>query len=160
MINWLGLKSNYPAGHCQFCGYNLHSLPGEICPECGKSRLAWTEVKCEECGNWVVFAREDAGKLNECPSCGKTVDVPPAPASTQRPEDSIGGTRFSLVAFFTISFFVTVVSAFVITLLFALPLLILERLLGRHSIAPEIWLLSLLACPIIGIAVGLRKSYR
>ena len=30
MVNWTGTKPNHPAGHCQFCGYNLRGTPGEL----------------------------------------------------------------------------------------------------------------------------------
>lgn len=75
MFSWMGTKPKYPAGHCQFCGYNLYSLQGDLCPECGKSRFAWVEAKCEACRRVSVFTVEDAGRLNDCPFCGKTVDV-------------------------------------------------------------------------------------
>ena len=32
----------FPPGHCTRCGYNLHGLPGAICPECGS--LFWQGV--------------------------------------------------------------------------------------------------------------------
>lgn len=99
MINWTGDKPNHPAGHCQFCGYNLFSIQGELCPECGNSRRAWVEVACEECHKICVYPIEEADRVQSCQFCRKAIDVPPATTPLAPLTASIAKTRLAMMSF-------------------------------------------------------------
>lgn len=103
----------------------------------------------------AVFAAEDAGKVTSCPFCNKAIDVPPAKLS-RRPSDSIGGTRFSLVAFITASFFASLVAVVSLMLMLAISVLIFPG----HQVPPILLLPLVFAGIAIGIMIGVKYSYR
>src|SRR6185369_17360951 len=130
-VNWSGNKPTHPAGHCQFCGYNLFSLTGNRCPECGNLRAAWVEAPCEECGKTCVFAVEEADRVHACQFCGKSVDVP-ACKLTAPGAESILKTRFAVFPF--------IFSVFMFTLLMSPVsggLMFLAYWIGTHARPPR-----------------------
>jgi hypothetical protein len=156
MVKWLGTRPRFPAGHCQFCGYNLCSIQGEFCPECDKSRFAWVEAECEECHRVAVFAYEDAGKVNSCPFCDGAIDVPPPKDSSRSPRDSITKSRFSVIAFITVSGFVSFLSAVALTICYGVGL----WLVGCKSVPCFAFLPPIVGGVLLGVFVAYRYSYR
>lgn len=41
-----------------------------------QSRTGTVEVTCEECGQAAVFPAAEQGTIQDCPHCGKMIDVP------------------------------------------------------------------------------------
>lgn len=156
MVNWLGTKPNYPAGNCQFCGYNLHSIAGEVCPECGKSRLAWVEVECEDCHRIAVFSRDAAGKILQCPYCEGAVDVPIPRRSSRQPSDTIAKTRFSVVSFLLVFFLVSLSSLLVFELCFFAYL----WAVGAKLTSTYLLIIPIGAALVLGALISIRSSYR
>ena len=156
MVNWTGDKPKYPVGRCQFCGYDIHTLRGEICPECGKSRLAWVEVECDECHRVAIFGNEDAGKTGSCPFCNEPIDIPAPRRSRLRPGDSIAKTRFSVLSFVVVTVIATIPAS---VLVGACTAASFGLLTGRKP--PPAALIPVIAAALaVGIFVGIRTSYR
>lgn len=156
MVNWLGNKSNYPAGHCQFCGYNLTSIRGEPCPECGKSRFAWIEAECEKCRQAVVFQLADGGRVCECPFCGGAVDVPSPLCRPAASGDSIAGTRFSLASFIIIFGGASLLAIFVMVIGMAL----LYWITTGHQPPASLVFPVILVGAAVGALAAVKYSYR
>lgn len=156
MINWFGKKPKYPAGHCQFCGYDLRGCVNDTCPECGKWRFAWVEAKCDRCHRTAVFTREEAGRIQACPSCENAIDVPMPTAPGNGSVDSITGTRFSIIGFVTVTILVAIPSMLVFVILFVG----LFRLIGVREFNWAIVLVPAAASLALGAWLGIRNCYR
>jgi hypothetical protein len=156
MANWLGEKPTHPAGHCQFCGYNLYSLQGETCPECGNSRLAWVEAPCEECGEISVFPVEEVEWVKPCQFCGKAVDVARPAGSSRQLGCSIRKTRLNYLAFAFMVFVITPVTL----LPFLGSFLLVSFLVTGSRPSVVVLLLALCGALVTAVWIGLKTCYR
>lgn len=155
MIELSSDKPNFPAGHCQFCGYNLFSIRGELCPECGNSRFAWVEAPCEECNETCVFPVAKAGLVESCQFCRKSIDVPRAPAPT-KPCQATFKKRFAAFGFVLVT---TFVSGFLLLALLAG----VGVYICVTGIRPNPWAVLMVSLTIafsVGIAVGWKLCYQ
>lgn len=150
MVNWSGDKPKYPAGHCQFCGYNLFSLTHDRCPECGKSRAAWVEARCEECGRTCVYPVEESDRVQACQYCKKSADVP-AGSHADSEATSIVGTRLAVASFIITVTGFTVIAFPVLALLLVVPFCYFT---GIKS--PVLFCIPFLIALYLGIRIGLR----